>query len=126
MAAMAHANRSGLFVLLLSLAAFTAPRAEAALHRHSSSDGLDARLSRISQAWQQRHLPATGTNGEGVLLAGGFANCPRVAAVRGTVGGGFANAHGYYGGARGFVNGMGGYPGATFANAPIRGGFINW
>lgn len=131
--AMPAPNRAGFLGLLLVLSAITAPGALAS----SSTDSIDARLSRISAALRERRqplpegagqpaAPADGRlafgflNGPGLGWGnapafGGFGNAP-------FYGGGFGNAP-YYGG--GFGNYRPGWGNGGFLNG-WRGGFRNW
>jgi rSAM-associated Gly-rich repeat protein len=126
-------SRAGLLGFLFSMAALTQPATAASSAPAAPADApgsripsLEGRLSRIAEAVRQRQAQLAA--GDGGLAVGddprvaAFVNGPRGGAVRGPVGGAFANGHPYYGGpSRGFVNGGGG-----FVNAAYRGGgFVN-
>jgi rSAM-associated Gly-rich repeat protein len=139
-------TRTGLLGFLLALSALgTAPAGAStgftpAAEEPSTaaeSPSIEHRLSRIAAALRAReaHLTEDQKPGKGLQVAYGFVNRvgPR-AFVNGPYRGAFRNVHPYYGGARGFVNGGGGfvngarYGGGGFVNAPYRGGgaFRNW
>jgi rSAM-associated Gly-rich repeat protein len=134
-------TRTGLLGFLLALSALgTAPAGavDSAANESAASEPatIEQRLSRIAAAMRDREVDlAEDQKPVGDLqLAYGFVNRvgPR-AFVNGPYRGAFRNAHPYYGGTRGFVNGGGGfvnggaYRGGSFVNAPYRGGaFRNW
>jgi rSAM-associated Gly-rich repeat protein len=135
-------TRTGLLGFLLALSALAAAPVGAttnvAAADHPEGAGtttIEQRLSRIAAAIRAREVGLTEDQkpGDDLQLAYGFVN--RIGPggfVNGPYRGAFRNAHPYYGGARGFVNGGGGfvngrYGGGGFVNAPYRGGvFRNW
>ncbi len=137
-------TRTGLLGFLLALSALgaapvgaaTSVASAAADHPEGTgSPSIEQRLSRIAAAIRAReaHLTEDQKPGDDLQLAYGFVN--RVGPggfLNGPYRGAFRNVHPYYGGARGFVNGGGGfvngrYGGGSFVNAPYRGGvFRNW
>ena len=132
-------SRAGMLGILLSLSVLAVPPVGATGTASPQVPGtVEARLSRIALALQERLAGAEGAAPGDQLIAAGFANGRYGAAVRGPGGGGFVNGHPYYGGgSRGFVNGGGGfvnggfvngnYGGGGFVNAVPRGGvFRNW
>ncbi len=120
---MSSPNRAGFLGLLLVLSAITAPGALAA----SSSNSIDARLSRISAALRERQQPLPegaeqAANPEDARLAFGFLNGPGLGWGNAPGYGGFGNAP-YYGGGGGFLNGGGGF--GNYRPAWGNGGFVN-
>ena len=124
---MSAPNRAGLIGLLLVLSTITAPGAMA----RSSSDSIDARLSRISAALRERQQPLPeGAEQAGqpadARLAFGFLNGPGLGWGNAPAYGGFGNAP-YYGGFGngGFGNYRPAWGNGGFVNG-WRGGFRNW
>jgi rSAM-associated Gly-rich repeat protein len=121
-------SRTALLGFSLALAALTAPAPAQAALVPSSSGGasIEQRLQRISAAMRgQRDVGgaddrATDRAAGDQRLAYGFANAGRGGWGNVAGGGGFVNAHPYYGGGAGFRNGGGG-----FVNARGGGGFVN-
>jgi rSAM-associated Gly-rich repeat protein len=120
---MSITSRTALLGFSLALAALTAPAAGQAALLPSPASGvsMEQRLLRIGAAMRDQ-LEASGHADMAAgdqRLALGFVNAGR-GGWGNVAGGGFANAHPYYGGGGGFRNGGGG-----FVNARGGGGFVN-
>ncbi len=134
-------TRSGLFAFLMVLATLQVPAGQASAGAGAEAPGnpttagsIEARLQRISAALRDRELQAgiDAAPGADLRLAAGFVNGGRGGWGNSRYGG-FGNAHPYYGGGVGFLNGNGGFRnggflnGGGFRNGGFRnGGFVNW
>jgi rSAM-associated Gly-rich repeat protein len=135
-------TRSGLFAFLMVLATLQIPAGQASAGAGAEAPGnpatagsIEARLQRISAALREQGLQGgmdTTAPGADLRLAAGFVNGGRGGWGNSRYGG-FGNAHPYYGGGVGFLNGNGGFRnggflnGGGFRNGGFRnGGFVNW
>lgn len=124
-------TRSGLFAFLMVLATLQIPAGQAS----AGAGSIEARLQRISAALREQGLQGdmdATAPGADLRLAAGFVNGGRGGWGNSRYGG-FGNAHPYYGGGAGFLNGNGGFRnggflnGGGFRNGGFRnGGFVNW
>ncbi len=138
-------TRSGLFAFLMVLATLQIPAGQASAGAGAEAPGnpapagsitgsIEARLQRISAALRKQQLQggmeaAAETD---LRLAAGFVNGGRGGWGNSRYGG-FGNAHPYYGGGVGFLNGNGGFRNGGFRNGGFlngggfrNGGFVNW
>ena len=138
-------SRSGLFAFLMVLATLQIPAGQASAGAGAEAPGnpasagsitgsIEARLQRISAALRKQQLQggmeaAAETD---LRLAAGFVNGGRGGWGNSRYGG-FGNAHPYYGGGVGFLNGNGGFRNGGFRNGGFlngggfrNGGFVNW
>jgi rSAM-associated Gly-rich repeat protein len=135
-------TRSGLFAFLMVLATLQIPAGQASAGAGAEAAGnpatagsIEARLQRISAALREQGLQGgmdATAPGADLRLAAGFVNGGRGGWGNSRYGG-FGNAHPYYGGGAGFLNGNGGFRnggflnGGGFRNGGFRnGGFVNW
>jgi rSAM-associated Gly-rich repeat protein len=135
-------TRSGLFAFLMVLATLQIPAGQASAGAGAEAPGnpatagsIEARLQRISAALREQGLQGdmdATAPGADLRLAAGFVNGGRGGWGNSRYGG-FGNAHPYYGGGAGFLNGNGGFRnggflnGGGFRNGGFRnGGFVNW
>ena len=124
-------TRSGLFAFLMVLATLQIPAGQAS----ASAGSIEARLQRISAALREQGLQGgmdATAPGADLRLAAGFVNGGRGGWGNSRYGG-FGNAHPYYGGGVGFLNGNGGFRNGGFRNGGFlngggfrNGGFVNW
>ena len=116
-------TRSDLFAFLMVLATLQIPAGQA------SAGSIEVRLQRISAALREQQLQGAmeAAAGENLRLAAGFVNGGRGGWGNSRYGG-FGNAHPYYGGGVGFLNGNGGFRNGGFGNGGgfRNGGFVNW
>jgi rSAM-associated Gly-rich repeat protein len=113
-------TRSGLFAFLMVLATLQIPAGQAS----AGAGSIEARLQRISAALREQGLQGdmdATAPGADLRLAAGFVNGGRGGWGNSRYGG-FGNAHPYYGGGAGFLNGNGGFRNGGFLNG---GGFRN-
>ena len=134
-------TRSGLFAFLMVLATLQIPAGQAsagagaeAPSNPATAGSIEARLQRISAALREQQLQGgmEAAAGENLRLAAGFVNGGRGGWGNSRYGG-FGNAHPYYGGGVGFLNGNGGFRNGGFRNGGFlngggfrNGGFVNW
>ena len=124
-------TRSGLFAFLMVLATLQIPAGQAS----AGAGSIEARLQRISAALREQGLQGdmdATAPGADLRLAAGFVNGGRGGWGNSRYGG-FGNAHPYYGGGVGFLNGNGGFRNGGFRNGGFlngggfrNGGFVNW
>ncbi len=138
-------SRSGLFAFLMVLATLQIPAGQASAGAGAEAPGnpasagsitgsIEARLQRISAALREQQLQGgvEAAAGADLRLAAGFVNGGRGGWGNSRYGG-FGNAHPYYGGGVGFLNGNGGFRNGGFRNGGFlngggfrNGGFVNW
>jgi rSAM-associated Gly-rich repeat protein len=143
-------SRSGLFAFLMVLATLQIPAGQASAGAGAEAPGNpasagsitgsitgsnEARLQRISAALREQGLQGgmdATAPGADLRLAAGFVNGGRGGWGNSRYGG-FGNAHPYYGGGVGFLNGNGGFRNGGFRNGGFlngggfrNGGFVNW
>ena len=139
-------TRSGLFAFLMVLTTLQIPAGQASASAGAEAAGnpapagsitgsIEARLQRISAALREQGLQGGTEAAAGAAdlrLAAGFVNGGRGGWGNSRYGG-FGNAHPYYGGGVGFLNGNGGFRNGGFRNGGFlngggfrNGGFVNW